>query len=423
MNFSRRRFLGAAGTAALCGPFLRSRPSKAQALAPNLVLVTWPDGLEPGWQPEEHGLGSRLEALNPHRDQLLVIDGLIGGIDSELNAHSEGPPSMWTGSRPAEGLSQLPSIDHLLAERIGRDSPFPKLHFGVQSTRTGVLGNASPRYFFSAPGAPVPSEDDPQVMYERIFSAVLSTEDRSDVLRSFQRRETILSFVDDRLRNARLRVSAEDRPKLDAHLASIESIERSLARLRDLSCDSQLSRPEIGGRAAVDLDEGFETVADVQGDLLVTALSCGLTKIATLQLSQTDSALQLPGWPAALHSVMHDHPTADRIEVNLWFVAFLARLLEKLASVDLGGASLLDETIVVATSEMAIGNHGNDPIPYFVAGGGGRHFRLGRTLRLEGKPRNTRLLTSIMHAMGQTDVGSIGEFEDEASLGALEEVR
>lgn len=331
---------------------------------------------------------------------------------------------MWTGTRPLDGTSSLPSIDAMLANSIGTETPFSKLHFGVQSTRTGLLGNASPLYFFSGPNAPTSSEDDPQVMYDRIFAAALPEVDGTALKQNYARRRSVLDYVAGRARALRNTVAAEDRAKLDAHLGALERIEESLERLRNLTCETNFGRPSFGGLAARDRDDTFEVVADLQGDLLVKALQCGLTKIATLQLSNTDSALQLPGWPAALHTVMHDHPTPRRIEINEWFLSYLAGLIGKLQAVPIGeDRTLLDETLVVATSEMAIGNHGNDPIPYFVAGGGGRYFRLGRTVRLSGKPRNTKLLTSIMHAMGQTDVASVGDFTDERSLGALEEAR
>ena len=424
--YNRRTFLAQGAATALFAPFAMTRRAHAQTFVPNLVLLTWPDGLEPGWAPEPdaRNLGARLQALEPYRDDLLVIDGLSGGIDSELNAHNEGPASMWTGSRPVDGLSNLASIDHILAQRIGSAAAFSKLHFGVQSGREGVIGNATPVYYFTGPQQSVPSEDDPQLMYERIFAAALEGTNPAELRNAFARRASALDFARDRLRKLQTAVAATDRVMLDRHVEAVESIERSLRRLQDLSCEITLDRPTVGGLPARDEDATFETVADVQADLMVAALQCGLTKVATFQLSQTDSALKLPGWVAALHSVMHDHTRADRIVINRWFVDFIAKLIGKFKAVDIGGGkSLLDETLVVCSTEMAIGNHGNEPIPYIVAGGGNATFRLGRVLHLEGQPRNTRLLTSIMHAMGQTDIRRVGEFEDDRSIGPLEEVR
>ena len=424
--YNRRTFIRSAATTALFAPFLTPRAARGQTFVPNLVMLTWPDGLESGWAPapDAETLGARLQSLDPFREDVLVIDGIAGCIDSELNAHNEGPASMWTGSRPVEGLSNLPSIDHLLAERVGGATAFSKLHFGVQSGREGVIGNATPVYYFSGPQRSIPSEDDPQAMYDRILAAAIDGTNSEQLRNAFMRRGSALDFVRDRLQTLRTQVASEDRVQLDRHADAVEAIEKSLRRLQSISCEIQLSRPTVAGLPARDSDDTFEQVADLQADLLVAALQCGLTKIATLQLSQTDSALKLPGWVAALHSVMHDHTRADRIVVNRWFIDFIARLIGKFKAVDLGdGKTLLDETLIVCSTEMSIGNHGNDPIPYIIAGSDGSTFRLGRVLRLEGQPRNTKLLTSIMHAMGQTSIRRIGEFEDDRSIGALQEVR
>jgi len=51
---------------------------------------------------------------------------------------------------------------------------------------------------------------------------------------------------------------------------------------------------------------------------LVTALQCGPTRVATLQLSNTDSQTRIPGLVTqrVVHEAQHSGTAADRIEIN-----------------------------------------------------------------------------------------------------------
>jgi hypothetical protein len=197
-----------------------------------------------------------------------------------------------------------------------------------------------------------------------------------------------------------------------------------LAALSQVQCKVP-ARSAITRDAALQ-DANFPAVCELQTGLLVLALQCGVTRVATLRLSNTDGQVRIPGVNDGyvLHTVMHERPMAERIRINDFFMARVAKLLQGLDGVGLGGGrTLLDETLVVCSSEMAVGNHKNGPMPFFIAGGGGGHFALNRWVHLANAPRHTRLLASIAQAMGVPNVTSVGEFTEPDSVGPLEEVR
>jgi hypothetical protein len=85
------------------------------------------------------------------------------------------------------------------------------------------------------------------------------------------------------------------------------------------------------------------------------------------------------------------------------------------------GSSLLDETLVVWGSEMAIGNHLRNPVPFIIAGGSKPnegYFHQGRLLEADGH-RTTRVLVSAMHAFGLNSTTSLGDLTDDTSRGPL----
>src|SRR5688500_17932269 len=86
-HLSRRSLLQGLSATALVAPQLLAgaKAARAAGLPPrNLVLLTWPDGLEEGWHPsgdELHfKLNERLAPLEPFRKKLLILGGLKSGI-------------------------------------------------------------------------------------------------------------------------------------------------------------------------------------------------------------------------------------------------------------------------------------------------------------------------------------------------------
>jgi len=121
-----------------------------------------------------------------------------------------------------------------------------------------------------------------------------------------------------------------------------------------------------------------------------------------------------------VHEAQHSGTAADRIEINGFFMRQAAHRVKRLASVLLpDGRRLLDDTWVVMVSEMATGAHGLELVPFIVTGGGNGHFRLGRVLSLPSTLQHTRLLASVMHAMGRTDIRRFGEFTEPNASGLL----
>ncbi|MDX2018877.1 MAG: DUF1552 domain-containing protein [Deltaproteobacteria bacterium] len=428
-RFSRRPLIHGLFATALTAPHLLSRTKSAQAagLPPrNLVLLTWPDGLEEGWHPtgdeRQFKLNERLRPLEPFRKKLLIIGGLKSGISAELDAHNQGPLTLWTGSRPAAGknLSSLASVDEIVGRAIGQQTPFRSLHFGVQ---TSVTSNNPGHLHYAGPNQPIPSEDHPAAVFDQVFGK-LPGQDAAAIARLRRRRGSVLDFLKGQIATVRQEVGASDRPKLDQHLAGVQTLEKSLDSLAQVQCTPPM-RSSLT-RAAALQDANFPLVCDLQTSLLTLSLQCGVTRVATLRLSNTEGQLRLPGVNEnyVLHTVMHERPVAERIRINDFFMARIAKLLQSLDAVALGdGRTLLDETLVVCSSEMAVGNHKNGPMPFFIAGGGGGHLALERWVHLANAPRHTRLLTSIVQAMGINNGASVGEFTEPDSVGALQEVR
>lgn len=428
-HIARRAFLRRWTAGTLAAPFLWPGGTARAATAPvikNLVVVTWPDGLETGWQPTGNEttwqLPARLAPLAPYRDRLTVINGLKGGTGNLILQHSEGTLSLWTGDQPTtlQNYARLPSFEQKVAAKLSVGAPYKSLHFGIQTNRASSIAN--PYVHYAGADQPIPAEDDPGTTYKLIFGGLSQDAAALDRLRS--ERRSVLDFVHKRLQALTPRIAAEDRPKLESHAESLRSIERSLDALATNRCATKTSAPTLTAAAAV-TDENFPAVVSLQSDLLVAALQCGVTRVATLQLSNTDSQTKIPGLVTkrGVHEAMHSGTTDERIEINGAFLKYLGALLGKLDAVSTGpGTTLLDETLVVMSTEMAVGGHWNDPVPLFLAGCGAGVLKMGRYLNVPGLPRHTKVIASVLRACGAGEGTTFGAFTGSDADGELAEL-
>ncbi len=181
--------------------------------------------------------------------------------------------------------------------------------------------------------------------------------------------------------------------------------------------------------------ERFPDILRAQMDVMVLAMTCGLTRVGTIQASHHTSELIMSRFPgsemhdpnydmrshqASHYGASHD-PTkreyADYVKQRRWFGDQFAYLLQQLASRPEGDGTMLDHSLVVLCTEVCDGNtHGHDDIPVVLAGRAGGRVNPGRLIDA-GYERHGRLWVSIAHAMEQY----IDGFGD-SSWGALDRV-
>jgi hypothetical protein len=410
-------------------PFLPlRRQARAAGRRPTrLVLAFHPNGLEAGWQPQggetDFRLGPVLAPLEPFRSKLMIVGGLRGGIRNEVQGHAQGMTSLWTGARIANDadFAGHPSIDQIAADRLGAGLPFRSLEFGVQSQPSGRIDNGTVM-IYAGGGKPVQAEDDPNRMFDRLFGMAT---DAAGIERVRREKKSVLDVVKAQLGRVRDAYGGEAQRIVDDHAAHVMSIEKRLAGLGAPVCTNAFTKHKRTGIEVTRANAVFPEMGRLQMDLLALSLGCGLTRVASLQMTNSTSGTQIPrvndGY--GIHTVMHTRTRDEKVRINKFFIEQLAYLLGRLDAQKLGdGTTVLDETLIVWGSEMAVGNHLNFPVPFILAGGAATGLRTGRWVNVAGQPRHTRLLVSVLHALGLEDVESVGDFRAAEERGPLPEV-
>ena len=412
MTFSRRRLLQLGG-ASLAVPFLaRGRTSRADTgdtglatgnVPKRLIVFHTPQGtvmnqFVPTGSETSFSLPLILEPLIPWQDRINIITGVDNyapRLNSVGNAHQNANLTFLTG-RPfhVQDASNLsaggPTIDQVIAERICTTTPYQRLDFAVGSNETanGLIGGASGDggYFWHGINDPVAAFNDPTSALLRIFGDSNISEAEAWAIRS--RRSSVLDKVMRGFGHLRPRLGAEDKIRLDAH-------EDKVAQLynRMVTGTSECGRPELVFPSGYQYGQDDHLSAPAMNDVLVTALSCDYTRVATLTFSNSHD--HPFGWLHAKngghpivdlnlydnwHAMVHDDYVPGAEWVYQWYQQMLADLLHKLDNtVDADGDNMLDTTMVMCVSEYSSGRHWNTSLPFVFAGHLG-DAQLGRWL-------------------------------------------
>jgi hypothetical protein len=389
------------------------------------------------WNPTDPSanlvLGPIHSILSAHRSKLLVVTGVdnAAGILQApyLGGHRWANSTILTAARAVETttstgreavLAQGPSIDHVLETRLQSKSPTP-----FSSVRVKVLGHDYGTPFFSGANKPIGSHANPAKAFDAYFAGVTPGAPSPELLRRRAANISVLEGVTEGYRRLAPKLSSQDRQVVDAHLTHLGELEGRVRALNAISCT-----PPTFNRTTTDRDA--ERVGPIMVDIALAALRCGLTNVATVEVSDIiTSWLPQPWGPLDLGHTLHHlardvgatGPYAakrqqwlDEMQLNRqWCMGLFRRFLQGLDSVPEGNGSMLDNSLMLYTSEFSNGSvHSINDVPLLLAGSAGGHFRTGRhincnvanpTDRLAYQTRTGthNLYTSILNAFGFPD--------------------
>ncbi|MEQ8846727.1 DUF1552 domain-containing protein [Botrimarina sp.] len=427
---SRREFLRAAGVAPVALPFLQGLPALAgvEPAPPRqrLIVVFSPNGTipkhfwpEPGPLAEADALPEILQPLAPFRDRTLLLKGLNNQIRGDGDGHMRGigclltgiellPGNVQGGSDTPAGWSSGMSIDqHLrgfLQARPDCQTRFGSLEFGVVVPNRA---NTWTRMVYAGANKPLAPIDDPYQMLAKLYG---DTRDRESL-------RSVLGSVQEEFRRVSDLVGEHDRRVLQENAQFVHDMHLRLEAEQDTA---ELDHPVPDLEPGVgESDENMPKISRMQIELMVNALACDFTRVATLQYTQSVGGARMR-WldvQEGHHELSHK-PDADAeavaklTRINRWYAGEIAHLAKRLDETPEpgGDGTLLDNTLIVWTNELGKGNnHTRDDIPFLLVGG--RNPRTwnvsgGRAIDFGGVPHN-RLLMWLAGAYGD-DLQSFG---------------
>lgn len=436
---SRRTMLRGLGTA-LALPWLEamaprlafadtaSAAGTAGEAAPlRMAFMYVPNGMNmQHWTPAEVGsnftLPKTLQALEPYRQDLLVLSGLAqekaeangdGGGD-----HARALSTFLTGVqvRKTDGADIRAgiSVDQIAAQHFGNSTRFPSLEIGCDggaqsgNCDSGYSCAYSSNISWRSPNQPLPQQTDPAQIFDRLFSVGKPGESAAARGRRERYSQSILDFVRDDSQRLQKSLGRADRNKLDEYLTAVRELETRIAW-------AQRSEGQLVDMARPSAPANYEEHLRLLGDLMVLAFQTDQTRVCTFVMSNEGSGRSYGfiGVPEAHHELSHHQRNEEKLakiqKIDEFHVRQVAYVLERLKTTYENGRPLLENTMLLYGSGIGDGDrHNHDDLPLLLAGHGGGTISPGRHIKYDHYTPLTNLYRAMLTRIG-CEVDAIGD--------------
>jgi hypothetical protein len=376
-----------------------------------------------------------LSPLEPFRDYLTIVSNTDARMAEAFapeevgGDHFRSSAVMFTHCRPKlpEGSDVRvgTSMDQLYVQRFGQDTPIPSMQLSIEPVdQSGgcAYGYAcvyTDTISWAAEDTPLPMIRDPRMVFEQLFGAGGTPEQRA------QRRATdrsILDLLTEQMADLRRQLGATDRQRLDQYASNVREIEQRIRRIEERNSSGE--QRELPG-APAGVPDSYDEHVKLMFDLQLLAFTSDTTRVFSFKLGRDGSGRVYPGSgvDTGFHSASHHGAGEARIrafsEINRYHVSLVPYFLEKLQSTMEGDESLLDKTLIVYGSPMANGNnHNHRRCPLILLGRGGGILEGGVHVKAADDTPMANVMLSLMHKLGLDDLESFGDSTGEFSFNA-----
>jgi hypothetical protein len=365
------------------------------------------------WTPETEGARFEfteiLRPLEKFRERVNVVTNLAhplaGGVGSDAGAdHARSAAVFLSGSHPEkESVHVGITMDQIAAQHIGQDTPLPSLELSIEdvalSCGSGYACAYSNTISWKTSTVPLPMENNPQVVFEKLFGDGSTSQDR---LARKQESRSLLDSVTSQIASLQTQLPPADRIRLNEYLDDVREIERRIQKA-ERQTQGNLEVPE----SPVGVPESFDEHFKIMYDLQVLAFKAEITRVGTMMYARDTSGAVYPssGVRDGFHVASHHANVRTNMDkfalINKYHVEMLAYFLEKLRSTPDGDGTLLDHSMVLYGSGMSNGNqHDHDPLPVLVVGGASGQLQGGRHLKFTPHTPMSNLLLTMLDKLG-----------------------
>ena len=397
-------------------PALSGISGRAAEPVRRLGWVYCPNGLAmDAWMPaakESLELSTTLSPLAPYRDQTAVVSGLAQGQAEALGdgngEHTRATATWLNGIHPREtegaDVRAGKTADQIAADQLGRTTPLGSLELAIdQDFLVGSCDNGYSCIYMNTIAwrdetTPLPMQNNPRVVFERLFGDGGSTADRQS---EFRKDRSILDAITSDLARLQREVGVGDQARVTQYLDAVRAIERRI----QLSEQKDTELPEL--ERPVGIPESYQEHVELMFDLTALAYQVDMTRVFTFMLGRELNGRAYPeiGIPDSHHGLSHHRYDLEKLaqlaKINTYHVSLFTHFLDELANTPDGDGSLLDHSLLMYGASLSDSNkHSHFDLPLLLVGGGAGQLKGGRHLQYPRDTPMTNLLVSQLDKAG-----------------------
>jgi hypothetical protein len=328
------------------------------------------------------------------------------------------------GLPPTTDPTNSVTADQVIAETLGLYSMQIGLINGTGAF-DGRHSAMSQNMSWSSAGTALGKDVEPANVFDKIIQAGAGSQPM-DPAEAERRRALDLSALDALSQSAeslKLRLNPGDQARLDQYLTGVRDLETRVADITQQSAGASCD-PQAPPTVTAPLER-----AQAMNDLIVTALECDVSRVISYMLDNSRSDLTYDwverrdfeaggvvpsGTAGSYHASQHGglHNT-DFASICHWMINVVADLATKMDAVPDGEGTLLDNSLIMFSSDMHHGDHAAWDLPMALLGSGGGTFRQGEHIVLTEDVADARqmrdFLFTIMNGYFDLGVTAFGE--------------
>ncbi len=363
-----------------------------------------------------------IEALEPYKERLHIINGLHGVHTSPSHSAFFGALGGYRGS---DGVPpSAPTIDYELS-KVLPETLLPHLCIGMDSIENMKAKPTVANLSASGAGQPIFMHSNPNHLYQMLYGGI----SQGEIRKQHEARSSMFNRIEQLAAAKGGNLPGTDKQRYGQYVQSFGEINGLRDRLGKVSSHLRRFAPEVDERYS---KPEFETDwHDVLLDLGISALKSGITSVLTIGSGRGEifGAWKGLGVEQQGHNLGHmkqpDNPIW--IKIRQYNSRMLVKLMQELEKVPEGSGTMMDNTLIVYTSNNADSQHASGKNwPVMLLGNCDGAFKTGRFTQLDGKRPINALYTSILRASGvQSDRFNMSEkmtAKFDSGTGPLKEV-
>jgi hypothetical protein len=436
-HISRRRMLKGMG-ACIALPFLEamSIPGVASPLAGKSPVRTaflfMPNGVHPDrWTPEKFGtdfsLTPQLRPLESLKNDIVVMGELMNknSIFKGADGHYAKSASLLTCMPIKQTIgdnisSGGVSIDQVIASHVGNETLFPSLEYGLDRITTGVDINVGFTRLYGSSiswknaNQPLSKEIDPRLAFDRLFRSFIP----GVKIKNDPWKQSVLDLVLEDAQSLKKNLGRADQDKLSEYMESIRSVEKRISNdanrekfAANITADirKELIRVNANIDEYVEMYSGVDVTEKTRlmMDIMALAFWSDASRVTSFMFGNSVSNRDfsfIEGVKGNHHSISHHMDKPEFLEeyarITQWHIEQYAYFLTKLKNITEGDKTLLENSMVLFTSDLRDGNrHAPRNLPIILAGQGGGKIKTGQNLSFQKETPLANLYMSMLSAM------------------------